>query len=346
MSEFDGLRLSPYYLNSRRLEALTGADIPIVAQTSLNQNSGERAEGMRLASRLANDLLKSGRIPNLAREVVRSDAEGERVVGAVWGVFTFRGLGNALDRERTGKSPQPATFSGTVPLGDQEYELSGQLLTQHFFSDSTVQVLSGRKRMLVAGQFEFTGSTVEVQPFVIGDMISDVGGVLAMSWSQTVRLYPQAIDAFAKMNDVSAPTSAELTLLQKMPEDDVKHAFAAIIGEPFVPKDWGGEKSDLSTSRLSVDGKPLSAAFIFKGPSVRGPMHPANMGKRGDQLPRAYDEPVDVIVVQHCDQIANSVVRLAEALAFDVRNPRRYCIIDGADTARILKAYGRLKAAT
>lgn len=67
------------------------------------------------------------------------------------------------------------------------------------------------------------------------------------------------------------------------------------------------------------------------------------MGKRGDQLIRAFDEPVDLIVVQHCNKIENSVVRIAEALAYDPRRPRRYCIIDGAETAQILSAYGMLK---
>lgn len=123
----------------------------------------------------------------------------------------------------------------------------------------------------------------------------------------------------------------------------MKHAFAEIIGEPFVPKDWGGEKSDLTTSRLTVEGRSVSTAFIFKGPSLRGQMHPRDMGKRGDQLVRAFDEPVELVVIQHCDRISNSVVRIAESLAMDIRHPRRYCIIDGADTARILKTYGKLK---
>jgi len=140
-----------------------------------------------------------------------------------------------------------------------------------------------------------------------------------------------------------APKKADLEALLQIPEDAIKHAFAEIIGEPFVPRDWGGEKSDLTTSRLTIDGKRQSAAFIFKGPSVRGQMHPADMGRRGDQLVRAFDEPVELVVVQHCSQIANSVVRIAESLAMDFRRPRRYCILDGADTARILKAYGKLK---
>jgi hypothetical protein len=173
-------------------------------------------------------------------------------------------------------------------------------------------------------------------------MINDLGGVLRMSWSQSVRVYPEQIDTFAKIDSKGAAKKADLEAMLRMPEEAVKRAFAEIIGEPFVPRDWGGEKSDLTTSRLTIDGERQSAAFIFKGPSVRGQMHPSDMGKRGDQLVRAFDEPVDLIVVQHCSQIANSVVRIAESLAMDVRRPRRYCILDGADTARILKAYGKL----
>ena len=66
------------------------------------------------------------------------------------------------------------------------------------------------------------------------------------------------------------------------------------------------------------------------------------MGKRGDQLVRAFEEPVDLVVIQHCNQIANTVVRQEEAMAFDPRQPLRYCIIDGADTVRILKTHRKL----
>jgi hypothetical protein len=127
-----------------------------------------------------------------------------------------------------------------------------------------------------------------------------------------------------------------------MSENDVRNAFAEIIGEPFEPKHWGGEKSDLYTSRLTVNGRPISTAFLLKGPGAPGPMYPATLGKRGDQLIRAFDEPADLIVVQHHSQIMNAVVRQAEALAAVPGNPRLYCIIDGADTWRILNAYGKL----
>jgi hypothetical protein len=344
MSDLEGLRLSPYYLNSRRLEALTGADIPDAAQESLIRNSGDRIRAMKFTAKVAHAVLKRGEIPNLSSLVTEREVDGERVLAFVWGIFAFRGISDSLKRESSGKPPKPATFKGTIPLGDHEYELSGELSNDHLYSTTSDVALTGRKRMLITGQFEFNGPSVKVQPFIIGDMIQDLGGVVQPSWSQSVRVYPEQIDAFAKINGEDPATLAELNALLQISEESVKYAIADIIGEPFVPKDWPGEKSDLTTNRLSIDGQPHSAAFIFKGPSVPREMHPADMGKRGDQLVRVFDEPVELIVVQHCHKIANTVVRLAESLAMDIHRPRRYCILDGEATVRILKAYGKLPA--
>jgi GrpB-like predicted nucleotidyltransferase (UPF0157 family) len=66
------------------------------------------------------------------------------------------------------------------------------------------------------------------------------------------------------------------------------------------------------------------------------------MGKRGDQLLRAFEEPVEIVVVQHCAKIENTVVRFAEALAANPSRPKRYCILDGADTYRLLRAHDKL----
>src|SRR5262249_26902629 len=146
---------------------------------------------------------------------------------------------------------------------------------------------------------------VEVFPFIIGDMVSDFSG-LRVSYSSNVRVYPDQLDPFRKINKFRPPNKTQVQRLLTLSEDHVRDAFAVIIGEPFVPKHWGGEKSDLTTTRLSIDGEPISAAFIFKGPSVSGVLHPANLGTRGDQLVRAFDEPVDLIVIQHCNFVANT----------------------------------------
>lgn len=333
--------LSPYYLNTRRLEAVTTIEIPAVAQTSLNSNSIERVTAMRYALNVAKALLNTGRVPNLARAYAESEEPG-RILASTWGSFSFKGSRQAFDSQAKGKLSAAASFTGTLNLGDRDYPAHGELITDHYYSQSSIGMLSGRRPLFLMGIFEFGEDGIEIFPYVIGDLIDDLSPIINMSIRSAIRVYPDEIGSFGKMRDAPNATAADIKALQAMPEAKVKDAVAEIIGEPFVPADWGGETSDLQTNRLTVRDTPHSAAFILKGPALKGQMHPGNMGKRGDQLVRAFGEPVDLIVIQHCNKIANSVVKLAEALAIDPRNPKRFCILDGADTARLLKAYAKL----
>ncbi len=338
------LTLSPYFLNARRLEILSDAPIPNAAQlTPLFRNSDQRVDAMRVARRIANQLLHAGVFPNLTAELAASARDGERIMAMTWDVCVFRGVTQAYSRARDEKNDASASFSATLTLGAESFLASGKLAPDHFYSDTTLTVLRGRKRMLIAGMFEFQGSNLKISPYIIGELVRETG-VIPIGYASEVRVYPVQIDAFrSAFENAARPSKADLEALRAMSEAEVKAAFAEIIGEIFVPKDWGGEKSDLQSNRLNIDNRPISAVFLLKGPALRGEMHPANLGKRGDQLIRAFDEPVELIVVQHCDKIANTVVRQAEALAYDPRNPRRYCIIDGGETALILKAHGKLK---
>ncbi|RIV80359.1 hypothetical protein D2V04_03465 [Pelagerythrobacter aerophilus] len=227
-------------------------------------------------------------------------------------------------------------------MNGEEIEIAGILSNEHLYSDTSATILSGKRRMLLCARFERRENCIEAHPIIIGDLVDANDSMLGQSLKSLVRIYPEHIDAFAAIRGQARANAAAVKALKEMSEEEVKKAIAAIVGEPFIPKDWGGEKSDLQTNQLSVRGRPCSAAFIFKGPAVRGELHPGKMGKNGDQLVRAFDEPVEVVIVQHCDKIANSVVRLAEALAYDPHQPRHYCILDGADTARLLRAYGYL----
>jgi hypothetical protein len=51
-------------------------------------------------------------------------------------------------------------------------------------------------------------------------------------------------------------------------------------------------------------------------------------------------EPAELLILQHYHQITTSVISMMEACAHDLRNPRKYMIIDGAHTSRILKSRG------
>jgi hypothetical protein len=218
MEDLTGLVLSAYYLNTRRLAEITGVDIPVIAQRTLNENSGDRAQAMRYASRVANEVLKNGAIPNLTRAFAADRAGENAIIANVWGLFTFRGVSQALMREQGGKTKKPATFSATIPLGDAEYELWGELSNDHMFSDTTATLLRNRRRVLMAGRFELREGRIEVQPYIIGDMVEDMGSGLRMSWAQRVRAYPEIIDPFAKVSEVRA-SKEDLETLLTIPEE-------------------------------------------------------------------------------------------------------------------------------
>jgi hypothetical protein len=55
-----------------------------------------------------------------------------------------------------------------------------------------------------------------------------------------------------------------------------------------------------------------------------------------------FSEPAELLVLQHCHQVTTAVVEMMDTYAHDLRNPRSYMIIDGADTGRILKSLGLL----
>jgi hypothetical protein len=138
------------------------------------------------------------------------------------------------------------------------------------------------------------------------------------------------------------PTAAELKRLLSIPEKDVKAAFASIIDETFVPKDWGGEQSDLVSTQVRIGGTQVFTAFAFKGPAKSKQLTVADLGKNGDQISRLFSEPADFVVLQHCHKIASAVRDHMRAFATRIGRLRPFCIIDEADTVRILRAYEKL----
>ena len=101
----------------------------------------------------------------------------------------------------------------------------------------------------------------------------------------------------------------------------MKCAFAGLIGESYVPNDWGGERSDLYTSRVFARGRQVSAAWLFKGPGYPRAMDVKALGKNGDQIDRLFTEPAELLVLQHCHQIKPSVVGMMDSYAHDARRP-------------------------
>jgi hypothetical protein len=146
------------------------------------------------------------------------------------------------------------------------------------------------------------------------------------------------IDSFAKAGKVKNPAGS-LTIA----ENKFKKGIQKIIKEKGTFKDWGGETSDLYTTRLKVDGKRTAGAFGFKGKGLTGLLTPSRMGKNGDQIHRLFHEDADVFIVQYGGQIANSVMQqmavYAQSKSISTGRKIFYGIINGQDSAALVAAY-------
>ncbi len=146
------------------------------------------------------------------------------------------------------------------------------------------------------------------------------------------------IDSFSKVRKVKNGPAA-LT----MKESTFKTGVQEVIGQKGKFKDWGGETSDLYTTRLRLNGGRKPAAFAFKGKGLTGVLTPARMGKNGDQIQRLFVEDADVFLLQYGGQIASSVIQqmatYAQAKSLSTGRPIRYGTLDGEDSARLVTAY-------
>jgi len=152
------------------------------------------------------------------------------------------------------------------------------------------------------------------------------------------------IESFERVRRISSQQVAAWVPV-RLSERHIKEGLASILGERFVPLGWGGEPSDLFSSRLSLRGRRYTAAFLLKGPAKKGPLTIEKCGKRGNQILRLVKEPANVFIVQHVDEVSQDVFELLEiAVAYKSLRGEKlfYCILDGTDTARVLFAYGIL----
>lgn len=129
----------------------------------------------------------------------------------------------------------------------------------------------------------------------------------------------------------------------KMAEKKFKGGVAKILGEKGSFPDWGGESRDLSSTRVRMEGKRRRAAFAFKGPGKAGRLTPGKMGKNGDQIQRLATCPADIFLIQYWAAIDDSVMGQLEQLmcakAYLEARKVWYGVIDGQDSARLIRAY-------
>jgi hypothetical protein len=207
-------------------------------------------------------------------------------------------------------------------------------------STANVELRGQRSQWIFAQVARASAKEIELRPAAIATLLlAPPPSKWAPDWQ---RIHPRQVDSFGGV-DWDLPVSLEqLKRLKAVPERRVKEVLAQLLGEQSVPSDWGGEINDLYTSRLMVDGSQESAAFLLKGPARFSPMTIAHLGQHGDQLTRLTRSPAEVLVLQHCHEIRQEVLSYLQDTASNFRHVRRYLVLDGYDTYRLLVAVGEL----
>lgn len=332
--------LDPYYVNQRRISMLVGA-APHAQALRVASTLGDEKQRALATFSAFEDLLKRWLLETKPPSFEAMVTQGTAAPGTCFTVFRdfyCKGL-----RVVGGSKPNPvihAKYPGLARDGsDLKIEL--RVNVDHLMPGSPGDLLSGRVSdlFIVAVVHEQKDEAVICVPIFIGRVQVGPKSFPQNTASTSCELVPEAIDSFARIRSQRRPPKADLDLLQAIPEEDIKRAFADVIGEEHVPKDWGGERSDLFTAEVVLEGERTPTAFVFKGPAQFREMTLAQLGKNGDQLMRLATEPADLLVVQHCHRVAPQVRMLMRALCNQVGSTRRFTIIDGLDTLRFLRAY-------
>ena len=225
--------------------------------------------------------------------------------------------------------------------------------TSHMVSETGKMILEGgapKERVnSIVGLLHDQRDRFEVEPLVIGQpwfehpRNGNDRMTLMCLGRNFGEILPEDIGQFSKMTEVKVESADEwMNAMQSLPEKKVKEAIAHLLSEP-TKKDWGGESDDYFSANILINGLRRSAAFLLKGPSPFREMTLNMCGKRADQIHRMVDSDADVSIIQH-SHLVGSVVRrtLRNLTVYPGGFRRKYCVIDGQATYRILKAYSLL----
>lgn len=339
--EFD---LNCWYVSIDKIAQLAGASwLPERPINEIADNL-DRLRIVAAAKDATLDLLRRRRVATLEAQII----QGTLVEGSL---FTCHRdyYGKGLH----GRSPVDAdllrgemaeVYSNLRALPNFK-RLSVHYHPSNIHSVSGWSALGGHSRLFVAGYVErIEGEVIRARPLVIANVIAKEGdGDISNVLDGYGRVYPEMIEEFKGIREVNhRPSRSEMAVLKEIPESKIKSIFATLLRLPDFPNDWGGERSDLFSGDVHIGSRRLSAAFIFKGPASFRKMTLAVLGKNGDQIVRAFTEPAELVVLQHCHDIDTMVISNMRAFATRAGDQRLYCAIDGRDTWRLLKAYGYL----
>jgi hypothetical protein len=335
------LTIDPGFVHARKIETILGA------------------EGMRYIDaaieRLQDDLppgLRSGRVDHIYKEYLLTFCSAIKVptLGFLLGQGKGQLFCSTVEVEAAPEVYDSARAVSRVVLpGQHDMTATLEYSTANIHADTTrLQLYQGGTMAVVAEFHRRVGNELIFHPLLMGaPWLSDgeeAAPFAASEWHSYdfFESFPEDIDQFARLKGVVLPESAER--MRDISETAFKRCLAEILGDE-AKADWGGERSDHFTAHVTMSGKPTTSAFLLKGPARFAPMTLNHLGKNNDQIFRLAQDPAQLLIVQHCHDIGPEVRATLRAFAVQPGSARRYCLMDGRESLRLLIAYDKLERA-
>lgn len=267
---------------------------------------------------------------------------GNIEIGMLWSsIETLKGVKNIYDK----KNAKNRIITPTKQLKKSYLTFN----TEHFVAETGKVEQSEKRRVSIIAKIDkITPYKIISRPLIMGaptfDYIlnpKELISKLLFSEFDFYELMPEDIHEFKELVKIEVTPEEWMPIMKEMSEDRIKRTFCELLND-IPQKDWGGETDDHFSTSITVDGKRKTCGFIFKGKAKFKPMTPDVLGKNGDQIYRLSQSPAQILIVQHCHNIEESVRATLQRFAVTPHNPRKFCLIDGKDTYRIFKAYGKL----
>lgn len=176
----------------------------------------------------------------------------------------------------------------------------------------------------------------------------------APDWFET---WPEDIIELAACADIAPPAdSVWRKALAEIPTAFVYQALVEILGGARLARRQGEDGANslmiaAGVHRKYVEPDPdlektgdgaTPAAMVVVADTAGREAAPADLRDRPDAMAALSATPAELWIVQHCNTIGADIREMVREFAVRPHAPRRFCLIDGADTWRILKAYGKL----
>ena len=97
-------------------------------------------------------------------------------------------------------------------------------------------------------------------------------------------------------------------------------------------------EDDIAFAETMLAGAPVGVAMLSLDHPADAVLDAATLYKADNALVRLARTPADVLVVRHDGKLADDARAALREVAVAPHAPRRYCLIDGSDTYRILRA--------